>query len=389
MPPPTAPAGSSLDTLETRPRAARAESPEFSDPAVTATVQAMADAIGEFLPDAQPSPPSAAYSPIQTPPNDAEDAFWHSGWKGTRARLLASFERTGQGKHRIDAFRCCGGETWVMRHKTDGTHRLRSNRCHDRLCINCQRARSRLMSGNVRKALTARHYLHVVLTLKHSDAPLRSQIDRIYACFRKLRSKRVWKDHAAGGAAFCEITRDDQRGQWHVHIHCIAQARFIPVKDYDGTGKRAGRTLPGLSSTWLAVTGDSPVVWCRTVHDRDAAAAEVAKYVTKPLSLSVFRDDDALDELVTALKGRRLCMTFGTWHKIKLSERNADWNPADWVPVCTLEQLQARAAGGEILARDLITLFSGAIQCLPRPPPAQGRLYSPPGPPPVPCAVPA
>ncbi len=166
------------------------------------------------------------------------------------------------------------------------------------------------------------------------------------------------------------MVRNDDRGTWHVHLHVICQARYIPHQDY--TRRKGSRVIEraGLSRTWLSVTGDSDVVWLRAITDRGAAAAEVAKYVTKPLSPSLFHDNEALDEFVIALKSRRLCLTFGTWFKIRLTERSPDWDPADWVPVCNLDDLIKRAAGGEVHCQLLIEKFRLVLPCQKRPPPS-------------------
>lgn len=305
----------------------------------------------------------------------AETHFWHSGWSATRARLAEALERCHESPRRVEAFQQCGADTWVMRHKETGDRRLASSRCHDRFCLVCQRARSRLLQGNVRKALTARDYLHVVLTIRHTDHPLAHQIDRIYRWFRRLRAKPVWRNYVNGGAAFLEVTRNGDTQRWHPHLHVIVQARYVPVKDYDGFRRRRPVKLPGLISTWSAVTGGSTNVRVDRITDKDAAAAEVAKYVTKPLHGSLFCDTDALDEFILALKGRRLCLTFGSWYKIRLAERSPDFDPLEWVPECRLVDLMARAEGGELVAALLLEHFSKGSPCQPRPPPHQPRLF--------------
>lgn len=311
---------------------------------------------------------------VWVPPTAQEEAWHHGGWAPARRRIRESLVRCHVPASRLAAYDGCGGDTWVMRNMVTGDRRLRCNRCHDRFCEPCGRARARLIAGNVRKALTARDYLHVVLTVRHNDDPPRVQIDRLYRWFKTLRSRKVWRHYVRGGAAFLEVTRNEDTGRVHPHLHCILESRYIPIQDYAGYHRRRPVTLPGLVSTWCAITGGSTNVHVSPVTDRDAAASEVAKYVTKPLHRSLFGDPDALDRFVLAVKGKRLCLTFGSWYGIRLAERSPDFDVADWVPECSLATLVQRATSGELVAALLLEQFSRGSPCLPTPPPGQYRL---------------
>jgi hypothetical protein len=54
---------------------------------------------------------------------------------------------------------------------------------------------------------------------------------------------------------------------------------------------------------------------------------------------SLFAKDDWIDEAMLAMRGKRLCTTFGTWRGKELEESAAD--PGDWIPVCSLQDLAA------------------------------------------------
>ena len=67
------------------------------------------------------------------------------------------------------------------------------------------------------------------------------------------------------------------------------------------------------------------VVDLRPVTDREGAAFEVLKYITK---VSAFSDlPDAVEEFSNAVRGARLIQTFGTWYNVKL---DGDANEHDW-----------------------------------------------------------
>jgi hypothetical protein len=352
-----------VQTIETPARADGDDSPDELDGFLEAIVDDQ-EARGLY----EPAPPKPGWQPILPPSTPAEESFRHSGWQTQRQRLRDALERTGTSKKTLDAWDCCGSAAYVMQHKESGALRVAANYCHHRLCLPCQRARSRLIASNVRANLTGRWYSHIVLTLASSDDPLTKQIDRIYAGFKKLRATKQWKQRVQGGAAFFELTRNDRLGQWHPHLHILVEARYFPQKV--------------LSALWLKVTGDSYIVHVSAVRDRDAAASEVAKYVTKPLSPTLFADQDALDEFVTSIKGRRLCLTFGNWFKIRLCERPNKYDPLEWETLGRLEDIIHRADGGELHAKIVLDLLAGVIQCQARPPPpGQPRFDFPDGPP--------
>ncbi|HEX3892859.1 MAG TPA: protein rep [Terracidiphilus sp.] len=70
------------------------------------------------------------------------------------------------------------------------------------------------------------------------------------------------------------------------------------------------------------------MVHIRPVDDRDKAAAEVLKYITKGAQFS--DSPDAIEEFMDAVKGARLIQTFGTWYGAKFDtvfdpEHMDDW----------------------------------------------------------------
>lgn len=69
-------------------------------------------------------------------------------------------------------------------------------------------------------------------------------------------------------------------------------------------------------SAWNAQ--NTRVIDIKPVTDRDGAAAEVLKYITK---VAMFSDlPEAIEPFVNAVKGARLIQTFGTWYGIKLDD---------------------------------------------------------------------
>jgi hypothetical protein len=111
-----------------------------------------------------------------------------------------------------------------------------------------------------------------------------------------------------------------------VHLHCIIEGCWTEQSK--------------LADEWFAVTGDSYIVDIRPVPEAAARAAYVCKYVSKPCSKDVYDNPDALDEMLLALAGRRMCLTFGTWRGTPLKPIAP--SSEGWTLLCRLDALADR-----------------------------------------------
>ena len=107
----------------------------------------------------------------------------------------------------------------------------------------------------------------ITLTLRHTDTPLADKLDRLTACFKKLRNSKCWKETQTGGAVMIEVKYDRDTGEWHPHLHIVAEGFFLHHQD--------------LSAAWHAITTDSFRVDIRAIKTTKDAAFYVAKYVSK------------------------------------------------------------------------------------------------------------
>jgi hypothetical protein len=155
-----------------------------------------------------------------------------------------------------------------------------------------------------------------------------------------------------GGAAFLEVKIAKDGRTWHPHIHIIAEGGFL--------------NQSRLSDKWKEITGDSWIVDVRYVRDRGEVIRYVAKYASKPLDATLFRSKEHLKEAMVALKGRRLCLTFGNWRGLELEKRPED--DGNWKKVCTLDNLRRAVDRGEEWARGLWRNLTGEdVLHVPRP----------------------
>lgn len=264
-----------------------------------------------------------------------ESTFRHSGWRIRRLKIWEALQKSGQSGNRLEQFVECGSAMWLQHSPTDGDLRFICNHCHDRFCVPCQATVARTITNNLTGIIAARHVRFLTLTLRHSNTPLRAQIDRIRRSFLVLRRRAEWKSHVDGGAAFIEVKLSARDGMWHVHLHCLIEGSFWEQRE--------------ISREWHEVTGDSSIVDVRRISQGADAARYVTKYVTKAIDDSLLNNHDKLIEAIVALKGTPRVITFGAWRAMQLTKPPKD--EREWQNVASLDTLVERAKAGDDEAR--------------------------------------
>lgn len=226
----------------------------------------------------------------------------------------------------------------------DDPHRFRlgGSSCHDRYCVPCSRDRSQILAENVLKTLSGKGSRFLTLTLRHTAQPLRSQLNRLYSCFSKLRTRAAWKNHVVGGAAFVECKWIAKTQSWHPHFHVILEGKYFPKEL--------------IKAEWYRVTGDSYVTDIRFVKDDATIAGYVTKYVSKPFDSTFVNQAILLQEHIAAMHRRRLCLTFGTWRGIQLT---ATPDPGAWLSLGSLESLADSALAGDAVSLEALSQLYG------------------------------
>lgn len=312
----------------------------------------------ETSPDLQPS--SRSLSDLVPVP---ATIFRHSGWAPNRDAVYRSFIRTEQTLNRRWNFLECGKHSYVLQSVDEPSQfRIAGSMCHDRFCLPCANTRSHVIAGNVIDHLKNRKARFLTLTLKSTDESLAHLIDKLTHDFARLRTFKKWKQRVDGGVAFIEIKWVPDRERWNVHLHMLVTGSYFPQKL--------------LSHLWYRATGTSIIVDVRFAANNQATTRYIAKYASKPMNAVIFRCEEKLDESILALKGRRLCTTFGNWRDVQLTETLTDdgWNYVD-----TLQSLLTKAFDGDHTAIYICNKLSppDAIafpQPKPRPPPEPERM---------------
>lgn len=265
-------------------------------------------------------------TPVEPPSSSAEcslpsegfelvDGFRHSCWSSDRLLIFSAFRELNIRFNRVESFRTCGSGSWILRSKHDPEKfRIVPDYCHDRWCVPCSRLRQLTIRRNLSERLGDHPHRFLTLTIRHGSEPLSFLIDKLYAGFRRLRQRALWKDNVVGGASFLELTYNSDRGSWHPHLHCVLEGSYLH--------------RPALVKLWESCTGGSTGVHIRLIRHREHIIDYVSKYVTKPLSSKALRSPGLALEAISCLKNRRMLITFGTWRAWKLTRppENDEWN---------------------------------------------------------------
>lgn len=288
-----------------------------------------------------------------------EEWFRHYNWREKRTRVRQALNNAGATPSSLTAFDNCGSDCQVEYSETEGRYRVMACYCHNRHCEPCMKAKSSLITNNLRTILRSRpdaRFRFITLTLKHSDAPLRQQIKRLYSCYKELRRDRDWKASQKGGAATLEIKWNPTAKKWHPHLHIISEGEYLSTYT--------------LSAAWKNITGDSHMVDIRLISKDKDVAYYVGKYVTKGTNAEVWDNAAVAQEWVQSVKGVRMCATFGNWRGLKLLAKPKE-TPGQWKHIASLGSLVRRANAGEEHALRLLIVLSETQQYNPnrkRPP---------------------
>lgn len=264
--------------------------------------------------------------------------FRHSGWKRDRERVYDALLATGQPLNRSFSFMQCGKHAYVLQSTSDpGKYLIGGSTCHDRFCLPCGRERSRRIASNVINKLETNQARFLTLTVRSENEPLSVLMDKLTNGFTALRRTKLWTSKVTGGVAFIEIKWYKDRQRWHPHFHILVQGKYLPKAE--------------LSKLWLRITGDSSIIDIRFVKDNAHVTHYVAKYATKPMDHTVIHEPVQLREAILALKGKRLCMTFGAWQGYALT---AALDGDSWVNLGLLSEVVKAATEGDPVANEAL-----------------------------------
>ena len=170
--------------------------------------------------------------------------------------------------------------------------------CGNRFCSTCgksrhARTRRRIewMTSNI-KIPSGCEFRLLTLTIR-SESSLHQMVHHLIHAFRALRQTKFWKSHVVGGCYVIELTRGDQPGFWHAHIHSIILNRFFDIT----------KMFP----IWKSISVSSHI------HIDRIPLRSVVTYLTKYLTKTTL-SESCQTEAAVALKGSRLFTPFGSFY---------------------------------------------------------------------------
>lgn len=235
---------------------------------------------------------------------------------------------------RIERYIRCREHAYFYRHKETGTVHVFSSACRDRTCPFCASARSAEVAEQITEWLKgARHPRFLTMSIRSSNAPLASQIDHIYQSFRRLRLQPDFKSALRAGCWFFQVTFNQERQQWHPHLHCIIVGKW--------------RKWDHWVEAWRKASKGSFILDIEPIKDQEEVASYVSRYAARPYRLAGL-SLERRKEVIWAFQSRRL---FGTWgpkpERPKVAKKPLDmgkWEPiGSWSYIMWASSHDARA----------------------------------------------
>lgn len=276
--------------------------------------------------------------------------------------LAESYERLGK-REKAERCACCG--CFLRFEVCPSGHYKRlagAHFCKDRLCPMCAWRRSLMLSMQIRKVAHVANereklrWLFLTLTVRNVEGDsLSSMIDELFASWKRLANRKVFKEKVVGWFRALEVTRNSDRNSgsfdtYHPHFHVLLAVR-------PSYFSRGYVTHNDWTSLWKSALGVdyTPIVDIRRVKPKDkpmefmddefdvqgdelrvksleSAVVETAKYPVKPVSYLIKGNEEETDRAVEVLDGalahRRLLGYGGLlktiWNELKAAGEVSD-----------------------------------------------------------------
>jgi Replication protein/Transposase zinc-binding domain len=177
------------------------------------------------------------------------------------------------------------------------------NSCSMRLCPHCSRRRSLILAGRVEAFVMGKTNLRYVVLAERNSADLAEGMLSLWIAWRRLRRWKRWKAKVKGAIVVMEVTRNRDDGTWHPHLNLLLEGEYFPFEE--------------LNQAWIEAThGFGQTSWISAADE--GTVRELIKYVTKISDL--LGDPAALDEFLSAVQGRRMIRTYGTFRGISVAD---------------------------------------------------------------------
>lgn len=269
----------------------------------------------------------------------------HAPFRRDRSRIISALWRSSSDDHGRRALRLgrCS-QLPTIRQKADGSIRADLARCRDRLCPLCGDLRGRVCQSRVEKCVTKADFLRfATLTLADDGKGLAERADRIFDSFRRLRQTPEWRRWVRGAVATIEVTLGGNVRHWHVHLHFVWDGEYIPHAV--------------IKRLWRQITGDSYIVDLKAIRGKRAAVHYITAYIAKPMAVQGWTDEE-VQEYASAMHGRRLLSTSGSFHNPESDDDTEPDVPPPSVHLVAVHALESAETRGSEHARHAADILS-------------------------------
>lgn len=278
------------------------------------------------------------------PPQTLSEAFERRLVGEADYERLTATEARAKALRWVDGVPVRSGDPHARRRRIEGCGRLMvafnartrefawaATSCKDAACPKCQKMKSRQYARAISEFLEAggdrrlRTRFITLSQLKDPGETVDAAMDRLMKSWNRLRNRKVWKRHVAGGVRTVEVTyrkagtvnKDGsvvKATGWHVHLHALVELDAERVRDYAPTLERGiPQVLYRIRDAWLEVSPRSSapaqVLDPEPLRGGGKAAWYVCKYISKGFDLP----EEVARAFFSRMAGRRFMDGFGTW----------------------------------------------------------------------------
>lgn len=256
----------------------------------------------------------------------AQEKQYHKGIRKFQVnrKLLSILEHCAE--HKKDTY----WSTWHCQSVLlqDGS-KLIGKLCRKRWCTHCARIKSFELLEAYGPTLQGRELYMVTLTATNKNTrtleQLCAELDKRQVAFRFIVNLRMRKKHKVQFNAFrkIEVTHNIEKNWYHPHYHVIVE------------GKKVAELLLKEWQRYFKQTTSKTAQHITPIGTTEKDLLEVFKYATKETTNEgVQYSGDVLDEIYSALQGRRIFQAYGDFKKAtpEPMEEQTESVGVDWIP---------------------------------------------------------
>ena len=247
-----------------------------------------------------PVQPAGIVHPLQTSFQRSFPAFIPTKivqtYKAVITRMASIAESNPCLLSTVERMHACFSDWHIFHFPKPNLFLVKPHRCYQKTCPICLNARKSILSARFLIMLNRMESPMLwTFTLKSTSATLKECHQRITKCFAQFRKTPEFRRRVAGGFWSFEATWNQERQQWHPHLHVAIDTRYLDIDK--------------ARSTWLQITGDSNVIHFDRIRSNEHGARYVAKYTCKPPELMTIPPA----QLIQFAVGMRSVRLWGSW----------------------------------------------------------------------------